>query len=67
MQKFGKATWLWNQDNEIRLQIIQYLSVKAAVTESCNKILNKLGKINQDQSKELLSPFIDGLVFLGKP
>ena len=50
------------------LQNIQNLSVKAAyaVTKACDKILNKMGKMKQDQSKELISPLIDGLVFLGK-
>ena len=54
--------------NEMRLQSIQNLSVKAtyAVTEACDKILGKMGKMKQDQSKELVSPFIDGLAFLGK-
>ena len=54
--------------DEIRLQNIQNLSVKAAyaVTEVCDKILNKMGKMRQDQSKELVSPLIDGLAFLGK-
>ena len=55
--------------NEIRLQNIQDLSVKAAcaVTETCDKILNKISKMKQDQSKELVSPIIDGLTFLGRP
>ena len=50
------------------LQNIQNLSVKAAyaVTKVCDKILNKMGKMKQDQSKELISPLIDGLAFLGK-
>ena len=54
--------------NEIRLQNIENLSVKAAyaVTEACDKILNKMGKMKQDQSKELVSPLIDGLAFLGR-
>ena len=54
--------------NEIRLQNIQNLSVKAsyAVTEACDKILNKMGKMKQNQSKELVSPLIDGLAFLRK-
>ena len=36
------------------------------MTETCGKILNKMDKMKQDQSKELVSPFIDGLTFLGK-
>ena len=36
------------------------------MTEACDNILNKMGKIKQDQSKELVSPLIDGLAFLGK-
>ena len=54
--------------NEIRLQNIQNLTVKAAyaVTEACDKILNKMGKMKQELSKELVSPLIDGLAFLGK-
>lgn len=54
--------------NEIRLQIIQNLSAKTAyaVTEACGKILDKMSKMKQDQSKELLSLLIDGLGFLGK-
>ena len=54
--------------NGIRPQSIQDLSVKAvyAVTEVCDKILDKMGKIKQNQSKELVSPLIDGLGFLGK-
>ena len=48
--------------NEMRLQSIQKLSVK----EACDKILDKVGKMKQDQSKELVSPLIDGLTFLGK-
>ena len=54
--------------NEIRLQNIQNLTVKAAyaVTETCDKILNKIGKMKREQSKELVSPHIDGLAFLGK-
>ena len=54
--------------NKIRPQNIQNLSVKAAyaVAEACVKILNKMGKMNQDQSKELVFPPIDGLTFFGK-
>ena len=54
--------------NEFRLQNMQNLSAKAAyaVPEACNKILNKMGKMKQDQSKEFLSPLIGGLAFLEK-
>ena len=54
--------------NKIRLQNIQNLSFKAAyaVAQVCDKILNNMGKMKQDQSKELISPLIEGLVFLGK-
>ena len=53
---------------EIRLQNIPNLTVKAAyaVIEACDKILNKMSKMKQEQSKELLSPLIHGLAFLGK-
>ena len=37
-----------------------------AVVETCDKNLNKMGKIKQDQSRELISPFTAGLAFLGK-
>ena len=36
------------------------------MTEVCDKILNKMGKMNQDQRKELVSALIDNLAFLGK-
>ena len=36
------------------------------MTEACDKILNKMDKMKQDQSKELISPLIHGLAFLGK-
>ena len=36
------------------------------MTETCDKILNKIGKMKREQSKELVSPHIDGLAFLGK-
>ena len=36
------------------------------MTEACDKILNKMGKVKQDQSKELVSPIINALAFLGK-
>ena len=52
--------------NEIMLQNIQNLTIKAAVTEVFDKFLNKMGKMKQEQSKELVSPLIDGLAFLGK-
>ena len=60
---------IWNNNltspyriNEIRFQNIKNLSVKAAyaMTEACDKILNKMGKIKQDQSKKLVSLLIDG-------
>ena len=34
--------------------------------QDCDKTLNKMGKMKQDQSKELVFPLIDGLDFLGK-
>ena len=36
------------------------------MTEACEKILNKMCKMKQDQSKELVSSLTDGLAFLGK-
>ena len=55
--------------NEIRLQNIQNFSVRAAyaVEQDCDKTLNKMGKMKQDQSKELVFPLIDGLDFQEKP
>ena len=54
--------------NEIRAQGIQSLSLKDAhaVTEASDKILEIMRKMKQDQSKELVSPLIDGLAFLGE-
>ena len=51
--------------NEIRLQ---NLSAKAAyaVAEACGKILEKMSKMKRNQSKELVSPLVDGLAFLEK-
>ena len=71
--KYNEEIWKNNLSspyriNEMRRQSIQNLSVKAtyAVTEACDKILYNMGKMKQDQSKELVSPLIDGLAFLGK-
>lgn len=36
------------------------------MTEACEKMLNNMNKMKQDQSKELVSPLIDCLTFLGK-
>lgn len=54
--------------NETSLESIQNFSVKEAeaVTEACEKMLNNMNKMKQDQSKELVSPLIDCLTFLGK-
>ena len=52
----------WNKNltspyriNKIRLQNIQNLSAKATyvVTEACDKILDKMGKMKQDQRKRI--------------
>ena len=69
MQKFEKNNLTFPyRINGIRLQNIQNLNVKSAyaVIEACEKILNKMCKMKQDQSKELVSSLTDGLAFLGK-
>lgn len=34
--------------------------------KACDKILNKMAKMMQDQIKEIASPLVDDLLFLGK-
>ena len=53
---------------DINLRKIQLLNVSAAyaVIEACEKVVSRLGKYKQDLSKELLTPLVDSLTFIGK-
>ena len=57
-----------NHMTDISLCKIQLLNVSAAyaVTETCEKVIRKLGKYKLDLSKELLTPLIDALAFVGQ-
>ena len=52
--------------NEIEIQIIENLHVKAAyaVTVASDKIMSS--NLLQEQSKELINPLVDALALLGK-
>ena len=45
------------------------LNVSAAypVTEACEKVVHRMSKYKADFSKELLTPLVDSLAFIGKP
>ena len=47
---------------------MQLLNVSAshAITESYEKVIGRLGKYRMDLSKELLTPLMDALAFLGQ-
>ena len=53
---------------DINLRKIQLLNVSAAyaVIEACDKVVSRMGKYKQDLSKELLTPLVDSLAFIGK-
>ena len=57
-----------NRLTDISLRKIQLLNVSAAysITETCKKVIGRLGKYNIDLSKELLTPLIDALAFIGQ-
>ena len=66
---------IWNENlltanrmTDISLHKIQLLNVSAAyaVTETCEKVIGRLAKYKMDLSKELLTPLIDALAFLGE-
>ena len=66
---------IWNENlqashrmTDINLRKIQLLNVSAAyaVVEACEKVVSRLGKYKQDLSKELLTPLVDSLAFIGK-
>ena len=53
---------------DIYLREIQLLNVSAAyaVIEACGMLVSRMGKYKQDLSKEMLTPLVDSLVFIGK-
>ena len=61
---------IWNENlqashrmTDINLRKIKLLN---AVVEACEKVVSRLGKYKQDLSKELLTPLVDSLAFIGK-
>ena len=46
---------------DVNLRKIQLLNVSAAYTaiDACEKVVSRLGKYQQDLSKELLTPLVD--------
>ena len=57
-----------NRMTDISLHKIQFLNVSAAysIKKTCEKGIGRMGKYKMDLSKELLTPLIDALTFLGE-
>ena len=68
LSKIMNTLFLTNMDTDINVRKLQLLNVSAAyaVTEPCEKVVSRMDKYKQDLSKELLTPLVDSLGFIGK-
>ena len=66
---------IWNENlqashrmTDINLRKIQLLNVSAAyaVIEACEKVVSRMGKYKEDLSKEMITPLVHSLDFIGK-